>query len=727
LKTFFQGRALYFECGFIVLVCGFVYLANHQAAFVGDTVPNSLLALLWILNHQLNFDAFRDSKFYGGFYFLIEALNGHLTSLYPIGAAIVTLPIYGLFAIALCLLNDWDGRLLGVTTAIDLTSQNFNLTRLALEKLAATLATTLSVVLFYLAANLKFDKLSALVSTFVYAFATSTWTISSQSLWQHTASNLVLTAVMLGFLKANRVSGSPRRLLLIAVGLLLGVFSGIRPLNLIFDLATIVYAIATYRIESRFLLLGCVSTLPSLVWNAYYFGVENLLVGGYLYVAQLMSYSFKQFVEGFLGLLVSPARGLLIYSPILLYAVPGALQVWRLRSGKDEKLLLSLTIASLVMFFNYCFYSVWGGGTSYGPRFLSDALPIGCYLIGYTIADQVQKLENQTQKIWSFRVLGFLAVLIISTFTQLVGAFGESSWDVIPIVTTGYDTRFGGRYWNVSDNPIARHAKSIFFKILPPPVASPAYQAELNAAIEQIETLQGEPLTQIQASAGMQLSLKATLHNLGEADWLGYEAGINQSLIRVRTRVYDATNRLLSEGRLYSSKSSDRKNTIALGQILLPRDFGTYRLNLDLIAEGLKEIPSQQSPIEIPIRVGAETARFSQSFLKVHFPNQIKAGSSAALLAWVENTSNFIWLCRNASNPVTLAYRWLNPAGEIVEAGRIFAAADAFPTGGILVRQMLKAPQRSGNYTLRLTMVQEGVAWFDERGNSPKDLVVQVK
>ncbi|MGV0027879.1 hypothetical protein [Phormidesmis priestleyi] len=726
MKTFFRGRALFFECSFIVLVCEFVYLANHRADFVGDTVPNSLLALLWLLDHQLNFDAFRDG-FYGGSYFFLEALNGHLTSLYPIGAAIVTLPIYCLFAIALWLLSSWDSSLLGVTIPIDLTSQNFELNRLALEKLAATLATTLSVVLFYLSANLKFDKLTSLVITFVYAFATSSWTISSQSLWQHTASNLVLTAIILGFLKANRVSDHPRRRLLIAVGLLLGFFSGIRPINLIFNLAAIGYAIVTYRTESRFLLVGFVSALPSLVWNGYYFGVENLLMGGYLYVARLMSYTFKQFVEGFLGLLVSPARGLMIYSPILLYAVPGALRVWRWRSGKDEKLLLSMTIACLVMFFNYCFYLVWAGGTSYGPRFLSDALPIECYLIGYAIAAQVQSLENQTQKIWNFRALGFLAVLIFSTFTQLVGAFGEGSWDMIPIATTGYDTRFGGRYWDVSDNPIARHTKSLVFKILPPPVASPAYQTQLNAAIEQVETLQGEPITAIQAPAGMLLSLKATLHNLGEAHWLGYEAGINQSLVRVRMRIYDATHRLLKEGRLYSSKSSDRQTTIALGQIVLPRDFGTYRLVLDLIAEGLKEIPTERALKEIPIRIGSQTAQFSQNFLQVRFSNQIKAGASAALLAWVENTSNFAWLCRNASNPVTLAYRWLNSAGEIVETGRIFSDADAVPTGGILVRQILKAPQRSGNYTLRLTMVQEGVAWFDERGTAPKDLVVQVK
>jgi hypothetical protein len=39
---------------------------------------------------------------------------------------------------------------------------------------------------------------------------------------------------------------------------------------------------------------------------------------------------------------------------------------------------------------------------------------------------------------------------------------------------------------------------------------------------------------------------------------------------------------------------------------------------------------------------------------------------------------------------------------------------------------VVRAPDAPGRYTLRLSLVQEGVAWFDARGARPLDLVVDV-
>ncbi|MBI3301117.1 MAG: hypothetical protein HYZ72_03430 [Deltaproteobacteria bacterium] len=38
----------------------------------------------------------------------------------------------------------------------------------------------------------------------------------------------------------------------------------------------------------------------------------------------------------------------------------------------------------------------------------------------------------------------------------------------------------------------------------------------------------------------------------------------------------------------------------------------------------------------------------------------------------------------------------------------------------------IQAPAQAGNFTLRLTMVKEGVGWFEERGGQPLDIPVTV-
>lgn len=722
-------KTLFWECAVIFIACVTVYQANHNPQGAGDSVANSLLAYQWLFNHQLNFDAFRDNYFYRqSAYFFVESLNGHLTSFYPIGVAVVTFPFYCLFALALWLGSIWDSNLLGSVIPIDITDQNFELVRVTSEKLAATLATSLSVVLFYLAANLKFDKLTSLTIAFIYAFATFSWTIGSQALWQHTATNLMLTATLLGLLKANRTDGRSRQLLLLGVGVFLGFLFGIRPVNLVFDVAAIVYAALTYGVEAVLLLVGMSSALLTVTWNAYYFGISNALTGGYLYQAGFYSFTLKQLVQGFLGLTISPSRGTFIFAPIMVYAFPGMVQAFRLRANRDEKLLLSLILSSLVLFFSYCFFTIWWAGASYGPRFMTEILTVPCYLIGYPVSAAVQRfLTGAKRSLLS--VIPFLLVLTLSTTVQLLGAFGGNNWDMVPI---GADLRISdtsaSRFWDFVDSTITRNANSIFFKVLPPAVKSPAYAANLNGTIDQIQTLQGQPISKISGMPGETIPLRATLRNLGKAHWLGYESVTDVGSVRVRTRLYDR-DQLVNESRLPVSQRAchipGRSPCWALGSIQLPRAFGSYRLVLDLIAEGVKEI--QLSAIVLPVQVSADSVEFSQQFFNVQFPSQMRVGESTPFIAAIGNANSFPWLGRDTPNPVTFAHRWFNADGSFLkEDDRQRVFYDVVPTGGMIFRGTLIAPDRPGKYQVRLTMVQEGITWFDDQGAVAQEIPITV-
>jgi hypothetical protein len=77
--------------------------------------------------------------------------------------------------------------------------------------------------------------------------------------------------------------------------------------------------------------------------------------------------------EGLAGLLVSPSRGLLIYSPIVAVALAGFADAARV---SWQSPLPWCAAGALAQFLLDGSYSVWWAGHSYGPRYLLDVLPI---------------------------------------------------------------------------------------------------------------------------------------------------------------------------------------------------------------------------------------------------------------------------------------------------------------------------------------------------------------
>ena len=80
------------------------------------------------------------------------------------------------------------------------------------------------------------------------------------------------------------------------------------------------------------------------------------------------------FVDGLIGLLVLPGKGLFIYNPPLLFGAAG-LVLWlaeprRLAEGATVAALTELTLAFLAS------YSGWHGGCNWGPRLLLPLVPL---------------------------------------------------------------------------------------------------------------------------------------------------------------------------------------------------------------------------------------------------------------------------------------------------------------------------------------------------------------
>ncbi|AYN92949.1 MULTISPECIES: sulfotransferase family 2 domain-containing protein [unclassified Pseudomonas] len=79
------------------------------------------------------------------------------------------------------------------------------------------------------------------------------------------------------------------------------------------------------------------------------------------------------------------------------------------------------------------------------------------------------------------------------------------------------------------------------------------------------------------------------------------------------------------------------------------------------------------------------------------------------------NASRFIVASRPPA-PVNLSYHWLDAEGSAVvfDGLRTPLPQPLEPQQTITVPVSVQAPERKGTYTLRITLVQEGVAWFDD-------------
>jgi hypothetical protein len=83
------------------------------------------------------------------------------------------------------------------------------------------------------------------------------------------------------------------------------------------------------------------------------------------------------FMDAAMMFLVSPSRGMLFYDPILLVAIAGV--ILKVRRGMFTRLDLAL---GGVVVGQWILISTYGstGGSSYGPRLMTDALPYIVYL-----------------------------------------------------------------------------------------------------------------------------------------------------------------------------------------------------------------------------------------------------------------------------------------------------------------------------------------------------------
>lgn len=106
----------------------------------------------------------------------------------------------------------------------------------------------------------------------------------------------------------------------------------------------------------------------------------------------------------------------------------------------------------------------------------------------------------------------------------------------------------------------------------------------------------------------------------------------------------------------------------------------------------------------------------------------MKSGQVVTAPVTITNSGNENWPA-GGGYPVHLAYHWYDRSGNLVvwDGERTVLPKDLGEGESVKVQATIKAPDKAGEYVLRMTMVQEFVAWFEDKGAKPLTQLVTIK
>jgi FkbM family methyltransferase len=122
------------------------------------------------------------------------------------------------------------------------------------------------------------------------------------------------------------------------------------------------------------------------------------------------------------------------------------------------------------------------------------------------------------------------------------------------------------------------------------------------------------------------------------------------------------------------------------------------------------------------MRPGDPLTSFSQEISTLADQVRAPAGSSTTLPITVCNTGTQPWFGRVPQSPVNVSYRWLDPSGNMlpIEGLRTPLTRPAtYPGESDRLDLTMRMPAVPGSYRLLVSLVQEGVSWFHDKGAHP--------
>jgi len=280
-----------------------------------------------------------------------EVVNGDLYYLFPNASSLLSVPY-------VAAMNLFGGVVINPDGSFD-TGLEVRLQRGLASLLMATL-----VAVTFMTSRLWLPVGWSWLVGLTAAFGTQIFSTATRGLWSHTWGILLLGTAI--YLLARHLRGFPLNPYLLAT--LVSWAYMVRPTFSVSIVVVSAYVLLNIREAFlRYALTGlsCFALFIGYSWYNYGKPLPTYFAGGRL--------GSGTFWEALAGNLVSPARGVLIYSPFIL-AIPVLLVVYR-RELKGPWLVAHACAAILLHLMTVSTFPHWWAGHSYGPRLMTDVVP----------------------------------------------------------------------------------------------------------------------------------------------------------------------------------------------------------------------------------------------------------------------------------------------------------------------------------------------------------------
>ncbi len=371
-----------------------IYNSNLHMIYAPDSRPAKVLPLCILLDRDLYLDHFEPyflthEKGDNTHIFAVAYRRGHWISIFPVVTPILIAPLYIPLA--------WYVARYHPSTDQYLFQRLLDV----MEKLAASVVASLSAVMVYLClVRLTPRRSVALGLTFIYALASETWVISSQALWAHGMTELLIGLALWLLLIADTNPAA-----LFGVGLAMVLNTANRPTNGILAVLLSLYVLKTHGWQSWRFFVFPVLIAPVYLWYNFHF--LGMLSG------EIMDGGFSTpLALGLAGVLFSPSRGLFIYTPWVLFSCWGIIAAFA--ASQERTLYRYLALAAIGETITYATYYKWWGGWCFGPRYFADLMPVLTILL-------MPILKPLTER--SVLKYIFISLVTLSFGIQVVGAY----------------------------------------------------------------------------------------------------------------------------------------------------------------------------------------------------------------------------------------------------------------------------------------------------------------
>ncbi|MFN2188305.1 MAG: glycosyltransferase family 39 protein, partial [Candidatus Promineifilaceae bacterium] len=316
--------------------------------------------------------------------------DGHLYNYFPTGPSIFTLPI-----VAALRQSGMDMRLIEDSFLI--------------QKILAAFTCVLMLWIVYKISRCFLDEASSVVISAVSVLGTTIISSMGTALWTINFSTIFIALSLLLLARYETKKSDTAHPIFLGILFFLAFFS--RPSAAAFIVAALAYLLVKER--RQFLVAASVSFLLLILFTAWSRLEYGLWQPPYYSIARLQAERVSIWT-GLIGNLISPSRGIFVFSPFFLLIIPGVLYVGR-KLIRQPLMWMAVSWFVLSLILN-ARAVVWWGGDSFGPRLMTENVLALVLLVIIIWKAAGSRLERRTKWIAAvlFSVLGLAAIFINS-------------------------------------------------------------------------------------------------------------------------------------------------------------------------------------------------------------------------------------------------------------------------------------------------------------------------